>query len=181
MVLVMCTLWCQSRAHYALLTLTRAFFSLHCCWFCISSFQLTDWKIFLQIGRFSPFLQATKALRVSKCITLPFLSPRHAMEWASSPCRGRVYPRERSGTQFTGGLVGPRTILDERKISSSLGFDPGSSNPSSVATPTELPFPVSSKYPVKIQPFFSLNDLTINAKQSQSPCRQGEVHCSEKS
>ena len=52
-----------------------------------------------------------------------------------------LYPRERPGTHFTGGWVGPRAGLDGRKISSPLGFDPGLSARSSVAIPTELPVP----------------------------------------
>jgi len=52
-----------------------------------------------------------------------------------------LYPRERSGTHYTGGWVGPRAGLDGCKISSTPGFDPGSSNPQSVAIPTELPGP----------------------------------------
>jgi len=34
-----------------------------------------------------------------------------------------LYPRERLGTHFTGGWVGPRAGLDRRKISSPPGFD----------------------------------------------------------
>jgi len=37
--------------------------------------------------------------------------------------------------------VGPRAGLDERKISSPPGFDPGLSSSYSVAIPTELPGP----------------------------------------
>ena len=40
-----------------------------------------------------------------------------------------LYPRERHGTHFTGGWVGPRAGLDGRKFSSSTGFDPGPSSP----------------------------------------------------
>ena len=40
-----------------------------------------------------------------------------------------LYHRERPGTHFTGGWVGPRAGLDGRKISSPSGFDPGPSNP----------------------------------------------------
>jgi len=39
------------------------------------------------------------------------------------------YPRERPGTHFTRGWVGPRAGLDGRKISSPPGFDPGPSSP----------------------------------------------------
>jgi hypothetical protein len=52
-----------------------------------------------------------------------------------------LYLRERPGTHFTGGWVGPGTGLDGRKISSPLGFDPGPSSRQSVAIPTELPGP----------------------------------------
>ena len=45
-------------------------------------------------------------------------------EWSAARS-GRTLPRERSGTHFTGGWVGPRAGLDRRKISSPLGFDPG--------------------------------------------------------
>ena len=37
--------------------------------------------------------------------------------------------------------MGPRAGLDGREISSPPGFDPGPSNPKSVAIPTELPGP----------------------------------------
>ena len=40
-----------------------------------------------------------------------------------------LYPRERPGTHFTGGWVGPKAGLDGQKISSSPGFDPGPSSP----------------------------------------------------
>ena len=40
-----------------------------------------------------------------------------------------LYPRERPGTHFTEGWVGPRADLDGRKISSPPEFDPGPSSP----------------------------------------------------
>jgi len=40
-----------------------------------------------------------------------------------------LYLRERPGTHFTGGWVGPRAGLDGRKISSPPGLDPGPSSP----------------------------------------------------
>ena len=40
-----------------------------------------------------------------------------------------LYPRERHGTHFTGGWVGPRAGLDGWKISSPQGFDRGPSSP----------------------------------------------------
>jgi len=45
-----------------------------------------------------------------------------------------LYPRERPGTHFTAGWVGPRTGLDGRIISSPPGFDHG-------PPATELPGP----------------------------------------
>jgi len=50
-------------------------------------------------------------------------------------------PRERTGTHFTGGWVGPRAVLDRQKITSPPGFDPGPSSPQAFAIPTELPAP----------------------------------------
>jgi len=62
-----------------------------------------------------------------------------------------LYPRDRPGTHFTGGWVGPRAGLGGRKISSPLGFDAGPSSPKSVAIPTELPGPLSSSVIMKIR------------------------------
>jgi len=63
-----------------------------------------------------------------------------------------LYPRERPGTHFTGGWVGPRAGLDGRKISSPPGLDPGPSSPQSVAIPTELPGPHLLNKEVEIKP-----------------------------
>ena len=52
-----------------------------------------------------------------------------------------IYPREITGTHFTGGWVGPRDGMGWRKISSPSRFDPGPSSPQSVAIPIELPGP----------------------------------------
>ena len=49
-------------------------------------------------------------------------------EWSAAR-PGPLYPRERPGTHFTGGWVGPRAGLDGRKISSPPGLDPGPSSP----------------------------------------------------
>jgi len=49
-------------------------------------------------------------------------------EWSAAHPTA-LYPRERPGTHFTGGWVGPRAGLDRRKISSPPGFDPGPSSP----------------------------------------------------
>ena len=62
-------------------------------------------------------------------------------EWSAAR-RGRTSPRERTGTHFTGGWVGPRAGLEFRKITYPTGFDPGPSSPQSVAIPTELPGPL---------------------------------------
>ena len=40
-----------------------------------------------------------------------------------------LYARERPGTHFTGGWVGPRAGLDGRKNSYPPGLDPGPSSP----------------------------------------------------
>jgi len=53
-----------------------------------------------------------------------------------------LYPRERLGTHFTRGWVGPRGGLDGWKISSPWGSIPGRPAFSSVAIPTELPGPL---------------------------------------
>ena len=75
--------------------------------------------------------------------TLP--RPRH-QKGVSGQQHGpaTLYPGERPGTHFTGGWVGPRAGLDRQKISSPPGFDPGPSNPQSVAIPTELPGPLEA-------------------------------------
>jgi len=49
-------------------------------------------------------------------------------EWSATR-PGRTLPRERHGSQFTGGWVGPRAGLDRRKISSPPAFDSGPSSP----------------------------------------------------
>ena len=56
-----------------------------------------------------------------------------------------LYPWERPGTHFTGGWVGPRAGLEGLKISFPPGFDPRPSRPQSVAIPTELPGPHTSR------------------------------------
>jgi len=55
--------------------------------------------------------------------------------WTVTVCATKVkvqdaalYPKERPGTHFTGGWVGPRAGLDGQKISSPPGFDPGLSS-----------------------------------------------------
>jgi len=48
-----------------------------------------------------------------------------------------LYPRQRHGTHFTGGWVGPRAGLDGRKISSPRDSIPGPSN--SFKTPIQIP------------------------------------------
>ena len=72
---------------------------------------------------FTLFLQATKALTVSRVIVLLFLGPRHS-RWDGevSPTPRPPLPLERSGTHFTGGWVGLRAGLDWWKISPSTGI-----------------------------------------------------------
>ena len=92
------------------------------------------------VGRFSPFLYATKALRVSRGTAVLFLGPRHS-RWGgwSAPRPGRLYPRERPGTHCTGGWVGPRAGLDGRKSRPHRDSIPGRPARSSDAILTELP------------------------------------------
>ena len=52
-----------------------------------------------------------------------------------------IYPLERPGTHCTGGCVGPRVGLDERKLRTHRDSIPDRPTPSSVAIPTELPGP----------------------------------------
>ena len=49
-------------------------------------------------------------------------------EWSAAR-PGHTYPRERPGTHFTGGWVGPRAGLDGQKVMPPPGFDPGPSSP----------------------------------------------------
>jgi len=84
---------------------------------------------------FRPFLQATKALMVSRDISLVF-SRNSALDGGGglAPRPGRLYPRERPVTQGRSGreenIV--RTGIRSRTV------QPGSS----VAIPTELPGPI---------------------------------------
>jgi len=67
---------------------------------------------------------------VSRGIALLFLGPLHSRwGWGSASRPGRLYPRERPSTHCTGDWMCPRAGLDERKISSPPGFDPGRSSP----------------------------------------------------
>jgi len=71
-----------------------------------------------------------------------------------------IFPRERPGTHFTEGCVGPRAGLDGQKISSPPGFDPGPSSPKSVAILTELSGSQNdSKYNTLIQVLIAFNDF----------------------
>ena len=53
-----------------------------------------------------------------------------------------LYPRERPGTHFTGGWVGPRAGLDDGKFRPHRNSIPDRPAHSSVAMPTELPGPL---------------------------------------
>jgi hypothetical protein len=79
----------------------------------------------------------------SKGKVIPLQARCGPEKWVSGQqhAPGALYPRERPGTNFTGGWVGPRVGLDGRKISSPPGFDPVPSSPQSVTIPTELPGP----------------------------------------
>ena len=69
------------------------------------------------------------AQRVGKVIAL-FFHDRGTRRGEWSAARpAALYSRERTGTHFTGGWVGPMVSLDGGKISSPLEFDPGSSSP----------------------------------------------------
>ena len=82
------------------------------------------------------------AQRVGRGIALPFHNRGTRREVSGQQhAPAALYPRERPGTHFTRGWVGPRAGLNERKISSPPRFDPEPSGPSSVAIPTELPGP----------------------------------------
>jgi len=70
------------------------------------------------------------AQRVGRGIALLF-HDRGTRRWVSGQqhAPAALYPVERPGTHCTGGWVGPRAGLDERIISSSPGFDPGTFQP----------------------------------------------------
>jgi len=61
--------------------------------------------------------------RVGRGIALLF-HDRGTRRWMSGQqhAPAALYPRERPGTHFTGGWVGPRAGLDERKTSSPTGI-----------------------------------------------------------
>jgi len=52
-----------------------------------------------------------------------------ALEGSATRPGRKIPARERTGTHFTGGWVGPRAGLDVQKISSPRGFHPGPSSP----------------------------------------------------
>ena len=72
-------------------------------------------------------LQAYVAQRVGRGIALLFHDRDTRRGCVVTPAA--LYPRERPGTHFTGGWVGPRAGLDGRKISSPPGFDTGAVQP----------------------------------------------------
>jgi hypothetical protein len=70
------------------------------------------------------------AQRVGRGIALLFHDRGTRREVSGQPhAPAELYPRERPGTHFTRGWMGPRAGLDGRKISSTLEFDPGPSSP----------------------------------------------------
>ena len=88
------------------------------------------------LGRISPFLQATKALRVSRGTALLFArnSALQMVGGGSAPRLGRLYPWERPGAHCTGGWVVPR----REKSCPHRDSIPDRPASSSVAIPTEL-------------------------------------------
>jgi len=82
-------------------------------------------KVTVKCSRYRPGV----AQRVGRGIALLFHDAAlEGGEWSAAH-PGRTLPRERLGTHFTGGWVGPWAGLDGRKISSPPGFDPGPSSP----------------------------------------------------
>ena len=83
-------------------------------------------KVKVKWSRYSPGVAQT----VGRGIALLSHDRGTRREWVvSSTPPAALYPRERPGTHFTGGWVGPRAGLGGRKISSPPGFDPGPSSP----------------------------------------------------
>jgi len=84
-------------------------------------------KVKVKCSRYRPGV----AQRVCSGIALLFHDRGTRRGWVvSSTPRPHFTPRERPGTHYTGGWVGPRAGLDGRKISSPPGFDPGPSSSS---------------------------------------------------
>jgi len=89
-----------------------------------------------------------------------------------------LYPRERPGTHFTGGWVGPRAGLNGREYHLHRDSIPDRPTRSSVAIPTELPGPLIKldkglKFTLKIAlicsyMFRSLNTTIIGAPSLES-------------
>ena len=83
-------------------------------------------------------VQATKAQRGSRSITLLFPLPRRQMGWVVNATPRPLYPRERAGTYCLGVCVGPRAGLDKcGKSRLPPRFDPPIFSPQRVAVPTE--------------------------------------------
>ena len=98
--------------------------------------------IYLFIGRFSTFLEARQALRLSRGTALLFsriFGTRWG--WGVSPTPRPLYPRERPGTHYTGGWVDPGPVWTGGKSRPHWDSVPDRPARSSVAIPTELPDP----------------------------------------
>ena len=82
------------------------------------------------------------AQRVGRGIALLF-HDHGTRRWVSGQqhAPAALYPRKRPCTRFTGGWVGPRAGLDERKSRPHRDSIPYHPTRSSVAIPTELPGP----------------------------------------
>jgi hypothetical protein len=89
---------------------------------------------------------------VSRGIVLLILDLGASRGWVVSTTPRPLYPRERPGTLYTGGWVGPRAGLDVcEKSHPQRDSIPGPSSPYSVAIPTELPGPHAvTVYKVKV-------------------------------
>ena len=89
-------------------------------------FPTISFKVKVKWSRYRPGV----AQRVGRGIALLFNDRGTRRGWVvSSTPRPHFTPRERPGTHFTTGWVGPRAGLDGRKISSPPWLDPGPSSP----------------------------------------------------
>jgi hypothetical protein len=75
---------------------------------------VTSWKWFHDFTKKVKFsrYRSEQAQRVDRGIALSFLDPGARRGWMVSTTSRPLYPRERPGTQYTGGWVGPRAGLD---------------------------------------------------------------------
>ena len=81
------------------------------------------------------------AHRGRRGIAVPFHDHGTRRGEGSASRPSRSLPRERPGTHYTGGWVGPRAGLDGRKISPPPGFDPRTVQPVASRYTDTLPGP----------------------------------------